>query len=158
MSEVVDGRDESPAERADRNYLELLQELRVLQTGVQILFGFLLIMSVQPRLYDAPAFTREVYLVVLALCCIATALLMGPAAYHRMLFGRGKAEVVRGSHVLAHGGIVALLLAISASVLLVTDLVLSRTAGWAFGCCVGLFFTTVWYLLPLVRLRRQRRT
>lgn len=154
MDGQTSGRDESPTERADRNYAELLQELRVLQTGVQIMFGFLLILSVQPKLYESPPFTRTVYLVTLGLCATATALLMGPAAYHRMLFGLDKPEVVRGSHVLAHGGIIALLLAISSSVLLVVDLVAGRVAGWIFCVAVAGLFLTVWYVLPIVRRMR----
>lgn len=149
-----DGRDETPAERADRNYAELLQELRVLQTGVQILFGFVLIMSVQPRLQEAPQFTKLVYLVVLALCCVSTGLLMGPAAYHRMLFGTGqKPEVVQGSHLLARGGIVTLMLAICAAVLLVADLVAGRVLAWIFAGGALVFFAAIWYVLPAVRSR-----
>jgi hypothetical protein len=159
MNELADGRDESPAERADRNFGELLQELRVLQTGVQILFGFVLIMSVQPLLHDAPQFTRTVYLVVLGLCCVSTALLIGPAAYHRMLFGKGrKPEVVKGSHLLARGGIVTLMLAICAAVLLVTDLVAGLVVGWIFTALALAFFVAVWYVLPAVRgLRAPER-
>jgi hypothetical protein len=154
MDELADRRDETPAQRADRNFGELLQELRVLQTGVQILFGFVLIMSVQPLLHDASRFTRTAYLVVLGLCCVSTALLMGPAAYHRMLFGKGrKAEVVKGSHLLARGGIVTLMLAICAAVLLVTDLVAGRTMGWIFTAFVLAFFVAVWYVMPAVRGR-----
>ncbi|WP_460525863.1 DUF6328 family protein [Flindersiella endophytica] len=154
MDELTDQRGETPAQRADRNFGELLQELRVLQTGVQILFGFVLIMSVQPLLHDSSRFTKTVYLVVLGLCCVSTALLMGPAAYHRMLFGKGrKAEVVKGSHLLARGGIVALMLSICAAVLLVTDLVAGRTMGWIFTVLVLLFFVAVWYALPAIRGR-----
>jgi hypothetical protein len=154
MGELADQRNETPAQRADRNFGELLQELRVLQTGVQILFGFVLIMSVQPLVHDASRFTKVAYLVVLGLCCVSTALLMGPAAYHRMLFGKGrKAEVVKGSHLLARSGIVALMLAICAAVLLVTDLVAGRTTGWIFTALVLAFFVAVWYVMPAIRGR-----
>lgn len=154
MDELANQRGETPVQRADRNFGELLQELRVLQTGVQILFGFVLIMSVQPLVHDASRFTKTVYLVVLGLCCVSTALLMGPAAYHRMLFGKGrKAEVVRGSHLLARGGIVTLMLAICAAVLLVTDLVAGRAAGWIFTAVVLMLFVAVWYVMPVIRGR-----
>jgi Family of unknown function (DUF6328) len=157
MDSYVDGRNETPVERADRNYAELLQELRVLQTGVQILFGFVLIMSVQPLLHGAPRFTKGVYLVVLGLCCVSTALLMGPAAYHRMLFATGqKPEVVKGSHRLAMAGIVMLMLAICSAILLVADLVAGRAAGWVFAGCALVFFAGVWYVLPAMRSRPEQ--
>ena len=77
---------ESPVQRADHNFSELLAELRVLQTGMQILFGFLMILAVQPRFADPTTFARVTYVVTLALSCAATALLMAPVAYHRALF------------------------------------------------------------------------
>lgn len=154
MGDLTDGRNESPAQRADRNFGELLQELRVLQTGVQILFGFVLIMSVQPRLHDAPRFTQILYLVVLGLCVVSAALLMGPAAYHRMLFGTGrKPEVVQGSHLLARSGMLTLMLAICAAVLLVAELVAGRLVAWIFAGAALAFFVGTWYVLPAIRRR-----
>jgi Family of unknown function (DUF6328) len=147
-----DDRPETPAERADRNFLELLNELRVLQTGVQILFGFLLILAVQPRFANASDFERLVYLITLMLSCGATALLMAPAAYHRMLFAQGrKAEVVTASNRLANAGICVLLLAMSSATLLVVELVFSQALAWMLSICVAVTFAAVWIGLPLSR-------
>jgi hypothetical protein len=148
-----DGRPETPAQRADRNFAEMLQELRVLQTGVQILFGFLLILAVQPRFASADGFEKGVYFVTLVLSCVATVFLMAPVAYHRVLFRRGrKPEVVTSSNRLTHVGMVALWLAISAAVLLVLDLVLERPIAWLISGAIAVMFVVMWYVLPLTRL------
>ncbi len=147
-----DGRQETRTERADRNLAEMLQELRVLQTGVQILFGFLLILAVQPRFASADGFEKGVYFTTLMLSCVATIFLMAPVAYHRVLFGRGrKVEIVKMSNRLTHVGMVALWLAISSAVLLVLDLVLERPVAWVISGAMGLLFLCVWYVLPLTR-------
>jgi hypothetical protein len=150
------GRRETPLQRADRNFAELLAELRVLQTGVQILFGFLLILAVQPVFSRASTFARVTYLITLLLCCAATALLMAPVAYHRALFAKGlKPEVVRASNRLARSGMATLFLAIVSAVLLVIDLVLGLTLAIVLASCVAVMFAVLWYLLPLRRLRQH---
>ena len=150
----LEGRSETPLQRADRNFQELLAELRVVQTGVQILFGFLLILAVQPRFGAASTFAQVTYLVTLVLCCLATALLMAPVAYHRALFAKGlKPEVVRASNRFARAGMVALFLAIVSAVLLVLDLVFSLTYAIVLAGCVALVFSLLWFVLPLRRLR-----
>lgn len=149
-------RGETPLQRADRNFQELLAELRVLQTGVQILFGFLLIFAVQPRFEQISAFSKVIYLATLVLCCVATAFLMAPVAYHRTLFARGmKPEIVQSSDRLAHGGIAALFLAIISALLLILDLVIdSRAIAAVLTGCVAVVFASLWYVLPH-RLRRR---
>ncbi len=82
----ADGRDETPQERSDRNLLELLNELRVALPGVQLLFGFLLIVPFTGRFADVTEFQKDLYFVVLLLTTIATALLIAPTALHRLLF------------------------------------------------------------------------
>jgi hypothetical protein len=150
----ADGREETRAEKADRNFGEMLQELRVLQTGPQFLFGFLLILAVQPRFGSADAFEKGVYFVALVLCCVATIFLMAPVATHRILFRRGqKPEIVEVSNWLTQIGMVALWLAISTAVLLVLDLVLQRTAAWVISAAIAVLFVAVWYVLPFIRLR-----
>ncbi len=155
----LQGRSETPLQRADRNFQELLAELRVLQTGVQILFGFLLILAVQPRFGSASTFAKVTYLVTLLLCCAATALLMSPVAYHRAWFAKGlKPEVVHVSDLLAQGGMAALFLAIVSAVLLVLSLVLDFVLAIILSGCVAAFFALLWYLLPFRRLRNLGRT
>src|SRR4051812_54068 len=84
----VDGRDETPNERADRNWDELMQELRVMQTGTQILTGFLLAVAFQPRFTDMDALQVDVYVVLVVLASLATILALAPVVMHRALFGR----------------------------------------------------------------------
>jgi hypothetical protein len=156
--EPAEHRRETEAERLDRNFDELLQELRVSQTGVQILFAFLLGVSFTQSFRQADSFVHVVYSVTLLLCALATALFIGPVALHRMLFGLGsKGELVKVSSRLALGGLYALLLAITGAVLLALDDPLGRPvaltlAGGAFVVLVGL-----WVVLP-ARLRAQRLT
>src|ERR1700754_1671970 len=81
-------RGEWPLERADRNFAELLQELRVTQTGVQILFAFLLTLAFAARFPSLDDTQRGVYVGTLLLAVLATALFLAPAALHRSLFRR----------------------------------------------------------------------
>src|SRR3984957_13259488 len=87
-----DPRDESEAERDDRNLAELLQELRVAGLGVQVLFGFLLSLPFTSRFARLSQGQRDLYLATLVLDAVATALLVGPVAYHRLVFRRWRKE------------------------------------------------------------------
>ena len=84
----TDGRKETPVERADRNWNELLQELRVMQTGTQILTGFLLTLPFQSRFADLDGYQRTVYLALVVTTVLATALILAPVSVHRSLFQR----------------------------------------------------------------------
>src|ERR1700712_949697 len=91
-----DDREESHAERLDRNWVELIQELRVAQTGIQVLAGFLLTLPFSSRFGDIDAGHRRVYLVAVGLSMLTVALMTAPASLHRFLFGRHeKAALVR---------------------------------------------------------------
>jgi hypothetical protein len=104
--ESSDPRDESAAQRADRNLGELLQELRVAGLGVQVLFGFLLSLPFTARFARLSPGQRDLYLASLVLAAVATALLVGPVAYHRLVFRRGQKErLVRAASVMAIGGL-----------------------------------------------------
>ena len=95
----VDGRDETPAERADRNWNEVLQELRVLQTGTQILTGFLLALAFQPAFGDLSEGQRIAYLALVVLAALSSIIALAPVALHRVLFQQGaKPAVVRYGH------------------------------------------------------------
>jgi hypothetical protein len=91
-AEAPDPRDESEAQRADRNLGELLQELRVAGLGVQVLFGFLLSLPFTNRFTRLSPGQHNLYLACLVLAAVATALLLGPVAYHRLVFRRGLKE------------------------------------------------------------------
>ena len=88
LDDQADGRDETRNERADRNWDELLQELRVMQTGTQILTGFLLAVAFQPRFEDMDELQRDLYVVLVGLAALATILALAPVGMHRATFGR----------------------------------------------------------------------
>jgi tetrahydromethanopterin S-methyltransferase subunit E len=118
-------RGETPMQRADRAYGEILQEVRVAQTGVQILFAFLLALAFQARFPAITSFQRGVYVVTLLLCAAATALLIAPAAFHRMIYRkRLKQHLVRVANRMAITGLALLLLSMVSAVLLIMDVVL----------------------------------
>jgi Family of unknown function (DUF6328) len=149
-----DRRDESEAERVDRNLAELLQELRVAGLGVQVLFGFLLSLPFTSRFTQLSQGQRELYLATLVLAAVATALLLGPVAYHRLVFRRGQKEgLVRAASVMAIGGLVTVGLAVSAAVLLVTGFVASALAAALITAFVTCVFGLLWFAFPLARRR-----
>jgi MFS family permease len=154
MAGSPDSRDESEAERADRNLAELLQELRVAGLGVQVLFGFLLSLPFTSRFTRLSQGQRELYLATLVLAAVATALLLGPVAYHRLVFRRGQKErLVRAASVMAIVGLVAVGLAVSAAVLLVTGYVASALPAALITAFVTGVFGLLWFALPLARRR-----
>ena len=149
-----DPRDESEAERADRNLAELLQELRVAGLGVQVLFGFLLSLPFTNRFTRLSQGQRELYLATLVLAAVATALLLGPVAFHRLVFRRGQKErLVRAANVMAVAGLAAVGLAVSAAVLLVTSYVTSALAAGLITVFVTCMFGLLWFVFPLAHRR-----
>jgi glucan phosphoethanolaminetransferase (alkaline phosphatase superfamily) len=128
------GRNESTEERMDRNWMELIQELRVLQTGVQILGGFLLTLPFQERFKELDDWQTTLYLCNVLVAALTTILIVMPVSVHRRLFRRGlKATLVSNADLvtkLALGG-VALLIVGSAA--LVFDVTIGRTAGLVTG-------------------------
>ena len=147
-------RDESEAERDDRNLAELLQELRVAGLGVQVLFGFLLSLPFTSRFTRLSHGQRELYLATLVLAAVATALLLGPVAYHRLVFRRGQKEgLVRAASVMAIAGLVTVGLAVSAAVLLVTGYVASALPAALITAFVTCVFGLLWFAFPLARRR-----
>ncbi|WP_031108884.1 DUF6328 family protein, partial [Streptomyces sp. NRRL S-146] len=146
-------RNETPLQRADRNFVELLQELRVTQTGVQIPFAFLLSLAFTSRFEDLDTVQRVTYVVTLLLAVLAAALFTAPAALHRSLFQQGaKPRIVQVSSRLATTGLSVLVFAFSGSVLLVVDVTTGRAGGVAAGTATFLVCVGLWGLLPrLVR-------
>jgi MFS family permease len=145
-------RDESQAERDDRNLAELLQELRVAGLGVQVLFGFLLSLPFTTVFKQLTGGERDLYLACLILAAVATALLLGPVAYHRLVFRQGQKEkLVRAANIMAILGLIAVGLAVSASVLLVTGFVAGYGTGTVIAALVLVMFGLLWFALPLTR-------
>jgi hypothetical protein len=155
----ADPRHESEAERDDRNLGELLQELRVAGLGVQVLFGFLLSLPFTNRFARLSHGQRDLYLATLVLSALATALLLGPVAYHRLVFRRGQKEgLVRAASVMAIVGLAVVGLAVSAAVLLVTGLVTSGVPAVLITVVVFCVFGLVWFAFPLSRRRLPAST
>ena len=149
-----DPRNESEAERDDRNLAELLQELRVAGLGVQVLFGFLLSLPFTNRFVRLSHGQRDLYLATLVLSALATALLLGPVAYHRLVFRRGQKEgLVRAASVMAIAGLAVVGLAVSAAVLLVTGFVASVVPAVLITAFVVCVFGILWFAFPLARRR-----
>src|SRR5665647_2260700 len=122
-----DGRSETPAERLDRNWNEILQELRVTQTGIQILTGFLLTVPFQQRFTELTDDQRRIYLTLVVLAAVTTGLLVAPVSMHRWLFRRGaKSALVIEADRLMRVGLVFLAVVVSGVVLLVFDVVTTR--------------------------------
>jgi hypothetical protein len=152
----AEARGETPMQRADRAYAEILQELRVAQTGVQILFAFLLALAFQARFGDITSFQRGTYVVTLMLCAGATALLIAPAAFHRVIYRRRlKQHLVRVANRLAISGLVLLLLSMASAVLLIMDVVLGLVPAIVLAGVVLAWFTMWWFVLPLRSRARE---
>ncbi|KQX69668.1 DUF6328 family protein [Angustibacter sp. Root456] len=150
-----DDRGESHDERMDRNWNELLQELRVSQTGVQILAGFLLTLPFQQRFTQLGATTRTLYLVTVVVACVSTLLLVTPVVLHRALFRRhAKDTLVRAADRLARAGLGALGVTVSGVVTLVFTVVLGGWSGAVAGLLLLLALGASWWLLPR-RLRAR---
>ena len=125
-----DGRDESEEERLDRKWNDLLQELRVMQTGAQLTAGFLLTLPFQQTFADLDSFATTLYLVLVLLAALTTALVMTPVAIHRRLSGKHiKERVVDSAHRLVYAVLTCLALLVSGMVLLIFDVVVDRSAA-----------------------------
>jgi Family of unknown function (DUF6328) len=149
--EVPDARQETAAQRDDRNLSELIQELRVAGLGVQVLFGFLLSLPFTVRFSQLSSPQRDLYLTSVVLAAVAITLLSGPVAYHRLVFRRGmKDRLVRFSNVLAILGLTAVGAAVLAAVLLVTWYVAGALAGCLVTAVVGVMMSSLWFAVPLV--------
>ena len=153
-----DGRDETLNERSDRNWSELLQEFRVLQTGTQILAGFLLTLPFQPRFTELSAFDHVLYLVLVVLAVTVTLLALAPVILHRLVFGRlEKPQLVRLSSRILMVCLGAASLLFAGIVLFVFDFVASPTVGLWAGGAVVVVIGLVWIVGPrLIRGARDR--
>lgn len=149
-------RDESEAERLDRNYGELLQEMRVLQAGIQILFAFLLSLPFQSRFQSVTDFQRGTYLVTLVSAALATALIIGPVPFHRVVFRRGmKADLMKVATRYIAGGLVFLFLSMTGAVLLVLDFLVSRTFALGVVAPLAAAFLVLWVAVPFLSRAEQ---
>jgi Family of unknown function (DUF6328) len=149
--EAPDSRPETGAQRDDRNLSELIQELRVAGLGVQVLFGFLLSLPFTTRFSQLSAGQRDLYVTSVILAAAAAVLLVGPVAYHRLVFRRGmKERLVRFANLLAILGLTAVGAAVLTSVLLVTWYVAGAVAGGVITALLGVMIGGLWFTVPLV--------
>ncbi len=138
-------RGETPLKRADRNFAELLQELRVAQTGVQILFAFLLGLAFTDRFAELDDTERGIYIATLAACALTEALLVAPVMLHRLLFQCGlKRELVLIGHRFIVVGLCGLLSAIVGGLLLVIDVCFGGPVAAITGVAIAAVFASLW--------------
>ena len=150
--EPDDGRQESPNQRLDRNWIEILQELRVTQTGTQILTGFLLSIAFQPRFDDLTTFQVRIYLVLVVVAVLTTALALTPVSLHRSLFRRrAKLVVVGVGHLILRLVLLGVGLVLVGTVLLVFDVVLGRGTALVVAGVVALVLVALALLPVLLR-------
>ena len=154
-----DGRDETANERADRNWDELMQELRVMQTGTQVLSGFLLAVAFQPRFTELDPLQVGLYLVLVGLAALATILALAPVGMHRSLFGRRrKPELVRIAARLVKANLVVVgILSVGVTVL-GFDFALDRAVAVVVLIVGAVVVLGLWLVLPLLIGRARRRS
>ncbi|MFD7880563.1 DUF6328 family protein [Streptomyces sp. NPDC059766] len=162
MSDGVDGtgrrsgRDESEDERADRMWQELIQEVRVAQTGVQILFGFLLTVVFTPKYAQLAHTDQVIYVVTVVLGAAATGALIGPVSLHRVVSGRRvKPRAVRLASRMTFVGLLLLLLTMTASLLLILRVATHSDCVPYLVAAVVIWYALCWYVLPLWARRRH---
>ncbi|GLK16237.1 DUF6328 family protein [Herbiconiux flava] len=150
-----DGRDESENERLDRNWNEMLQELRVIQTGTQILTGFLLAAAFQSRFEDLDDYQRIVYLCLVVASILTTVFGLAPVSLHRALFRmRAKDRVVHLTDRILQFTMIGVAITLAGTALLIFDFVLGRAAGIVIGSVVLVIVLALWVVLP--RVSRSR--
>jgi hypothetical protein len=152
-----DGRDETRIERLDRNWGDILQELRATQTGTQIMTGFLLAAAFQQRFLELDGYQLWLYLVLVALACIATLLGFAPVILHRQLFGRQQKQriVQRGNRLLLGHLLVSTLLAAGVAGF-IFELALNRAAGFIALAIAIVAAALLWIVVPRLATRRSR--
>ena len=151
-----DGRDETENERLDRNWNEMLQELRVIQTGTQILTGFLLAAVFQSRFDDLDDYQRTVYLCLVVASILTTVFGLSPVSLHRALFRqRAKKEVVHVTDRILQFTMVGVALTLAGTGMLIFDFVLGRMGGIVAGVAILAVIVVLWIIVP--RVVRHRR-
>ncbi|MFG2294560.1 DUF6328 family protein [Streptomyces sp. NPDC048603] len=145
-----ESRGETRNERADRQWQELIQEIRVAQTGVQILFGFLLTVVFTPLFHDLPQADETIYVITVVLGSLATGALIGPVAFHRVVSGRKiKQEAVAWASRLTFAGLILLLATCTTALLLVLRVATHDAAVPWIVAGVLAWYLLCWFVLPL---------
>ena len=142
--------DESEAERLDRNYGELLQEMRVLQAGVQILFAFLLTLPFQSAFGQVDDFQRTVYMSTLVAAALAAICVIGPVPFHRFVFRRGmKDDLIKATTRYVGSGLVFIFLSMIGAIMLAADVLVSRPFALTTSGAIAVVFVLLWLVIPI---------
>ncbi len=147
----MDDAEETPKERATRKWNEMLQELRVAQTGVQVLTGFLLTLPFTQRFGELPESDETAYLVTISCAIAAAACLIAPVAFHRVLFGRSeKPWLITAANHVSRVGLALMALTMTGAVLLVFDVLVGTTAAVTAAVVTLTVVVGLWVVLPAV--------
>ncbi|HZO76507.1 MAG TPA: DUF6328 family protein [Solirubrobacteraceae bacterium] len=147
-----DPHDNPDSERLDRNVTDLLNELRVAGTGIQVMFAFLLVVPFNAGWKEASTFDKSVYFVALLCLAIAAVLLISPSVHHRLLFRqRERAYLVRVGTRLAIVAAAFLAVGLTAVLVLISNFVFGTTAAVVVGIAAAIVVSSVWFVLPLRR-------
>jgi uncharacterized protein DUF6328 len=149
-------RREAKGQRLDRELGELLQELRVLLPGVQVLFAFLLTVPFSSRFEALTVAEEGLFLSALVCAAVATALLIAPSAFHRILFREHDKEwMILTANRLAIAGTVFLAVSITSALYLVAEVIYGAGLSAAVTAAVGVLFLVLWYVVPVLRRARH---
>jgi predicted membrane channel-forming protein YqfA (hemolysin III family) len=149
---VAEGDQETHAERLDRELIELLNEIRVVLPGVQVIFAFLLAVPFASGFEDVTSVQRNAYALSLVAALGSIVCLVAPTTYHRIQWRqRDKETMLRTANLLAIAGSAFLAVSLTAATFLVGDYLFSRTAALAATIGAGFAFAALWYVLPLAR-------
>jgi hypothetical protein len=150
--EAESERDETRPQRLDRNTVELLNELRIAGTGIQVMFAFLLIVPFNTGWTKVDGFERTVYFVTLLIVALAAFLLLAPPIHHRLLFRHGeKPFLIRTGNYMAISGMTCLGLGFVGILVLISDVVVGGAAPAIVGVLAAGTIAVLWFLLPLIR-------
>jgi len=142
---------ESKEERTTRRWNEMLQELRVAQTGVQVLTGFLLTVAFSQRFSDLEQTTTNAYLITVCSSVLATGLLIAPVAFHRVLFGKSEKEwLVEAANYAARAGLTMLAVTMTGVMFVIFDLVVGRAGAIISSGVTAAVLVALWLLVPWV--------
>ncbi len=154
--EAEQSRDESQPERLDRNTVELLNELRIAGTGIQVMFAFLLILPFNTGWKRVDGFERTVYFITLLVVALAAFLLMAPPIHHRLLFRHGeKPFLIQTGNYMAIAGMSCLGLGFILILVLISDFVIGGAAPVVVGVVAAALLAGLWFVLPLVRRDKE---
>jgi hypothetical protein len=149
-------RNETDAERYDRNWVELVQELRVAQIGVQILAGFLLTLPFTERFDEVDRGYHALFLVAFGLAVLTTGLMIAPVMLHRFLFARhAKDTVVRVGNRLVKAAMAALGLTMATAAALIFGVVVDVVAAVLAAVAALVYYVAMWVVLPVIVARKE---